>query len=171
MSDVLVCAEPEIREEATAFVSKLGGRPQIYSVRALKHWHEKGKWLFVYLKGRERSSTLRSCLREVSKNRTMDVFVYTHPSDDHQAAELGKIIGECRPRRTYIYFDSDEMEEIFHVRLGVSGKDKEKNKPVNSLIPEESTPLRKQAITPCNQPYNILMHSWPTQSATEIRPS
>ena len=27
MSDVLVCADPEIREEATAFVSRLGARP------------------------------------------------------------------------------------------------------------------------------------------------
>jgi hypothetical protein len=53
MADVLVCAEPEIREEATAFVSKLGARPQIYSPRTLRHWRQKAKGILVYLKGRE----------------------------------------------------------------------------------------------------------------------
>jgi hypothetical protein len=35
MPDVLVCAEPKTREEATRFVSKLGARPQICSVNRL----------------------------------------------------------------------------------------------------------------------------------------
>jgi len=126
MSDVLVCAEPEIREEATAFVSRLGARPQIYSTRALKEWHVKNKGIVIYLKGPEQSSTLRSCLRQVSNDHSIHVVVYTHthPSNDHQAAELGKIIGEFRPRRTYICFESKEVEEIFHVRLGVRGKER-----------------------------------------------
>jgi DNA-binding XRE family transcriptional regulator len=124
MSDVLVCAEPEIREEATAFVSKLGARPQIYSTRALKNRHEKAKGMLVYLKGPEPSSTLRSCLRQLSKNSNIHIIVYTHPDDDHQAAELGKIIGEVRPRRTYICFASTEVEEIFHLRMGVTAKEK-----------------------------------------------
>jgi transcriptional regulator with XRE-family HTH domain len=122
MSDVLVCAEPEIRDEATAFVSKLGARPQIYSMRTLKNWRERAKGILIYLKGPEPSSTLRSCLRQVSKNSSIHVVVYTHPADDHQAAEIGKIIGEFRPRRTYICFESKEVEEIFHVRMGVTGK-------------------------------------------------
>jgi DNA-binding XRE family transcriptional regulator len=124
MSDVLVCADPEIREEATAFVSRLGARPQIYSTRALKEWHVKNKGIVIYLKGPEHSSTLRSCLRQVSKNSSIHVVVYTRPEDDHQAAEIGKIIGEFRPRRTYICFESKEVEEIFHVRMGVTGKEK-----------------------------------------------
>ncbi len=130
MSDVLVCADPEIREEATAFVSRLGARPQIYSTRALKEWHVKNKGIVIYLKGPEHSSSLRSCLRQVSHDHSSHVVVYTHthPSSDHQAAELGKIVGECRPRRTYICFDSDEVQEIFHVRIGVGGKDKEKGR-------------------------------------------
>jgi transcriptional regulator with XRE-family HTH domain len=124
MSDVLVCADPEIREEANAFVSRLGARPQIYSTRALKEWHVKNKGIVIYLKGPEHSSTLRSCLRQVSKNSSIHVVVYTRPEDDHQAAEIGKIIGEFRPRRTYICFESEEVEEIFHVRMGVTGKEK-----------------------------------------------
>ncbi len=115
MSDVLVCADPEIREEATAFVSRLGARPQIYSTRALKEWHVKNKGIVIYLKGPEHSSTLRSCLRQVSKNSSIHVVVYTHPEDDHLAAEIGKIIGEFRPRRTYICFESKEVEEIFPI--------------------------------------------------------
>jgi DNA-binding XRE family transcriptional regulator len=123
MSDILVCAEPETRDEAEAFVSKLGARPQMCSMRTFKHWEEKAKWLLVYLKGPEPSSTLRSCLRQVSDNSTLQVVIYTHASDDHQAAELGKIIGEYRPRKTHICFDSNEVEEFFHLRARLGGKE------------------------------------------------
>ena len=111
MSDVLVCAEPETREEANQFVSKLGARPQIWSMRALKKRHEKVKGVLVYLKGTEPPATLRSCLRQVSKDSPLHVVVFSHPSSDHQAAELGKIVGELRPRRTYICFDSEEVQK------------------------------------------------------------
>jgi hypothetical protein len=56
MPEVLVCAEPDIREEATEFVSKLGVRPQICSVGSLMRCREnrkKTKLIFVYLKGNE----------------------------------------------------------------------------------------------------------------------
>jgi DNA-binding XRE family transcriptional regulator len=127
MADVLVCAEPEIREEATRFVSKLGARPRIYSVGSLKRWREKkekANLLFVYLTGTEPSSTLRSCLRQVSNDRSLHVVVYTHPSDDHRTAELGRIIGELRPRRTEICFYEGEVEKIFLARMGVADKRK-----------------------------------------------
>lgn len=124
MSDVLVCAEPEIREEAAQFVSKLGARPQICSIRNLKQRREKWDWMFVYLMAAEPSSTLRNCLRQVSKDSSLHVIVYTHPSDDHQTAELGRIIGEFRPRGTDICFYEGEVEKIFLTRMGVSGKEK-----------------------------------------------
>ena len=126
MSDVLVCAEPETRDEAEAFVSKLGARPQVCSLRTFKLRHEKANLLLVYLKGPEPSATLRSCLRQVAGNQKLEVLVYTHthPSDDHQAAELGKIIGEYRPRKTHICFDSDEVEQFFQVRVGVGKENK-----------------------------------------------
>jgi DNA-binding XRE family transcriptional regulator len=128
MSDVLVCTEPETRDEAEAFVSKLGARPQVCSLRAFKHRHENAKLLLVYLKGPERSETLRSCLRQVAGNQRLQVLVYTHshPSDDHQAAELGKIIGEYRPRKTHICFDSDEVKHFFQVKVGLGGKEKKR---------------------------------------------
>jgi DNA-binding XRE family transcriptional regulator len=124
MSDVLVCAEPETREEAAQFVSKLGARPQICSIRNLKQRRDKLHWMFVYLKGAEPSSTLRSCLRQVSNDSSLHVIVYTQPSDDHQTAELGRIIGEFRPRGTDICFYEGEVEKIFLARMGVSGKEK-----------------------------------------------
>ena len=43
MSDVLVCAEPETREEATRFVSQWGARPRICSVNRLKRWRGKAE--------------------------------------------------------------------------------------------------------------------------------
>jgi DNA-binding XRE family transcriptional regulator len=128
MSDVLVCAEPETRDEAEAFVSRLGARPQVCSLRTFKQRHETAKLLLVYLKGPEPSSTLKSCLRQVADNHTLQVLVYTHthPSDDHQAAELGKIIGEYRPRKTYICFDSDEVEHYFQITVGLGEKEKKR---------------------------------------------
>lgn len=128
MSDILVCAEPETRREAEAFVSRLGARPQICSVRTFKQWHEKAKLLLVYLKGPEPSETLRSCLRQVSDNRSLQVLVYTptHPSDDHQAVELGKIIGQYRPRKTYICFDPREVKEFVHQRIGLGGNEEKR---------------------------------------------
>ena len=121
MSDILVCAEPETRDEAEAFVSNLVARPQVCSTRSFKRWQEKAKLLLVYLKGPEPSETLRTCLRQVSDNRSLQVLVYTHthPSDDHQAAELGKIIGQYRPRKTYICFDPSEVREFVHERIGL----------------------------------------------------
>src|SRR5215471_7877542 len=121
MSDIFVCTEPETRREAEAFVSKLGARPQMCSMRSFKKRREKAKLLLVYLKGPEPSATLRSCLRQVSGDRSLQVLVYTHthPSDDHQAAELGKIIGQYRPRKTYICFDPSEVREFVHERIGL----------------------------------------------------
>ena len=127
MPDVLVCAEPEIREEATRFVAKLGARPRICSVGGLKRWREqkeKPGIMFVYLTRTEPSSTLRSCLRQVSKDRSLRVIVYTQPSDDHQTAELGRIIGELRPRGTEICFCEGEAEKLFLAQTGVAGKRK-----------------------------------------------
>lgn len=124
MPDVLVCAEPETREEAAQFVSKLGARPQVCSIHNLKQRREKGHWMLVYLKGAEPSVTLRTCLRQVSKDSSLHVIVYTHPDDDHQTAELGRIIGEFRPRGTEICFYEGEVEKIFHARMGVVGREK-----------------------------------------------
>jgi len=124
MSDVLVCAEPETREEAAKFVSKLGARPQICSIRNLKQRREKWNWMLVYLKGAEPSATLRTCLRQVSSDSSLHVIVYTHPSDDHQTAELGRIIGEFRPRGTDICFYEGEVEKILHAGMSLAGKEK-----------------------------------------------
>jgi len=127
MSDVLVCAEPKAHQEATRFVSKLGARPEICSVNRLKRWRgkaEKTKLMFVYLKGNESRATLRSCLRRVSNDTRLDVLVYSHPDSDHQAAELGKIVGELRPHRTYMCFYEGEVEKIFLSRMGIAGKEK-----------------------------------------------
>lgn len=128
MSEVLVCAEPETRHEAEAFVSKLGARPQMCSLRSFKQQHEKAHLLLVYLTGPEPSATLRSCLRQVAGNQKLQVLIYTHthPSDDHQAAELGKIIGEYRPRKTHLCFDSDEVKAFFQVNIGLGGKEKKR---------------------------------------------
>ena len=140
MADVLVCAGPEIREEATRFVAKLGARPRICSVGGLKRWREKKQktdFLFVYLTRTEPSQTLRSCLRQVSKDRSLRVIVYTQPSDDHQTAELGRIIGELRPRGTEICFYEGEAEKLFLARTGVAGKRKPDSRDTPAALRED----------------------------------
>jgi transcriptional regulator with XRE-family HTH domain len=129
MSDVLVCAEPDAREEATEFVSKLGARPQVWSRRFLKKRSEKEKikGVFVYVaEGAGDLGMLKSCLKQVPKQSSWHVVVFSHPSSDHQTAELGKIVGEFRPRRTHICFDSQEVKKIFHVDMRITfGRKKE----------------------------------------------
>ena len=140
MPDVLVCAEPETREEATRFVSKWGARAQICSVNRLKRWRgkaEKTKLMVVYLMGTEPRATLRSCLRPVSNDRGLDVVVYSHPDSDHQAAELGKIVGELRPHRTYMCFYEGEVEKIFLARMGITGKEKPVSRDTPAALRED----------------------------------
>jgi transcriptional regulator with XRE-family HTH domain len=140
MPDVLVCAEPKTREEATRFVSKWSARPQICSVNRLKRWRgkaEKTKLMFVYLMGTEPRATLRSCLRHVSNDRGLDVVVYSHPDNDHQAAELGKIVGELRPHRTYMCFYEGEVEKIFLGRMGTTGKEKPVSRDTPAALRED----------------------------------
>jgi transcriptional regulator with XRE-family HTH domain len=138
MSDVLVCAEPEAREEATELVSKLGARPQAWSGRFLKKRSEKEKvrGVFVYVgEGASDLGMLKTCLKQVPKQSSWHVVVFSHPSSDHQTAELGKIVGEFRPRRTHICFDSQEVKKIFHVdmRITVGGKKENKNESLTAL--------------------------------------
>ena len=129
MSDVLVCAEPEARKEAAEFVSKLGAHPQVWSRSFLKKRSEKEKvrGVFVFVaKGAGDLGMLKSCLKQMPKQSSWHVVVFSHPSSNHQTAELGKIVGEFRPRRTHICFDSQEVEKIFHVDMRIaSGRKKE----------------------------------------------
>jgi hypothetical protein len=80
--------------------------------------------MLVYLKGAESSATLRTCLRQVARDNSLHVIVYTHPDDDHQTAELGRIIGEFRPRGTDICFYEGEVEKILHARMSLAGREK-----------------------------------------------
>jgi DNA-binding transcriptional regulator YiaG len=119
MPEVIVCAEPKAKEEATQFVSRLGGHPQTCSMRSSLKSLRKAKGLVVYLTGTEPSTTLRSCLKQVSRDRTLHVVVYSLHSNERQAAELGRIVGQVRPKRTHICFDSAEVEKILHLCMGV----------------------------------------------------
>jgi transcriptional regulator with XRE-family HTH domain len=89
-------------------------------MRVRKKSDEKAKGLLVYLGENEPPATLRSCLRQVSKDDPLPVIVFSYPSSDHKAAELGKIVGELRPRHTYICFDVHELEQIFQVQMRVA---------------------------------------------------
>jgi DNA-binding transcriptional regulator YiaG len=121
MSDVLICAEPDAREQASDLVSQLGARPQVWSKRILKNRSEKEKvkGVFVYVEGPGDFGILKSCLKQVPKQSSWHVVVYSLPKTDHQTAELGKIVGEFRPRRTHICFDSQDVKKVFHVDMRI----------------------------------------------------
>jgi DNA-binding XRE family transcriptional regulator len=141
MSDVLVCAEPEAREEASEFVSKLGARPQAWSRRFLKKRSEKEKvkGVFVYVaEGAGDLGMLRNCLKQLPKQSSWHVVVFSHPSSDHKSAELGKIVGEFRPRRTHICFDSQEVKKVFHADMRITfGRKKEDTNESLTSVREE----------------------------------
>jgi DNA-binding transcriptional regulator YiaG len=143
MSEVIVCAEPEAKEEASQFVSRLGGHPQTRSMRSSLKSLRKAKGLVVYLTGAEPPTTLRSCLKQVSRDRNLQVVVYSLHANERQAAELGKIVGQLRPERTHICFDSTEVQKILHLRMGVDKTGTILGTVIADAAPETVTELRK----------------------------
>jgi DNA-binding transcriptional regulator YiaG len=145
MSEVIVCAEPETRDEAAEFVLKLGGRPQARSMRSSSKFLRKAQRLLVYLKGTEPSRSLKTCIRQASRDKTLNVVIYSLQTDERRAAELGKIVGQFRPKRTHICFDSENVRKILRLRSG-SGKTRTL---VNAALaartsPESFARLRKE---------------------------
>jgi DNA-binding XRE family transcriptional regulator len=133
MSDVLVCAEPDAREEATKLVSKLGARPLVWTAGRLKRWRqEKVKGLVVYFDESFDPSVLRSCLKQASANHLLPLVVFSHHWTNRQAAEVGKIVGELRPHKTEICFDWQEVQKIFRGEMRVSVRE-EKTTPLESF--------------------------------------
>jgi transcriptional regulator with XRE-family HTH domain len=118
MSEVIVCAEPETKDEAAEFVLKLGGRPHARSMRSSSKVLRNAQRLLVYLKGTEPSSSLRACLRQISKDKTLNVVIYSLQTNDQRAAELGRIVGQFRPKRTHICFDSEKVGQILRLNSG-----------------------------------------------------
>jgi DNA-binding transcriptional regulator YiaG len=143
MSEVIVCAEPKAQEEATRFVSRLGGHPQVCSMRSSLKSFGKAKGLVVYLTGTEHFASLRSCLKQVSRDRNLHVVVYSFHPSERQAAELGKIVGQVRPERTHICFDSAEVEKILHLRMGVGRAGTAAGTAVAKAPPETVARFRK----------------------------
>jgi len=143
MPEVIVCAEPEAKEEASQFVIKLGGQPQTRSMRSSLKSLRRVRGLVVYLTGAEPPTTLRSCLKQVSRDRNLQVVVYSLHSNERQAAELGKIVGQVRPERTHICFDSAEVQRILRLRVGVGKTGMILGTAIDDATPETVIELRK----------------------------
>jgi transcriptional regulator with XRE-family HTH domain len=141
MSEVIVCAEPGSQREAAEFVEGLGGRPETRSMRALK-LPRKTQRLLVYLKGGESSGVLKTCLKLASKDKNLSVVVYSIGNGASRAAELGKIVGECRPKRTEICFDPAAVIKIFRLSPG-SGKASAHD---DAVSPKGISTLRKRLL-------------------------
>jgi DNA-binding transcriptional regulator YiaG len=145
MAEVIVCAEPETKDEAAEFVSRLGGRPHARSMRSSSKVLRNAQRLLVYLKGTESSSSLKACLRQISRDKTLNVVIYSAPTNDQRAAELGRIVGELRPKRTHICFDSEKVGQILRLKPG-SGKNRTlaDAAPAARSSPEAVARLRKE---------------------------
>ncbi len=141
MPEVIVCAEPGAEQEAKRFVEELGGRPETHSIRTPK-LRRRTPRLLVYLNGSESPGVLKTCLRHVSKDKNLNVVVYSIGNGVNRAAELGKIVGECRPKRTQICFDAAAVGKIFHLRRG-TGKTKSG---LNGVSSRTITMLRRSLL-------------------------
>jgi transcriptional regulator with XRE-family HTH domain len=118
MSEVIVCAEPETKDEATEFVWKLGGRPQARSMRSSSRLSRTAQRLLVYLKGTESPSTVKTCMQRIGRDKTLNVVIFSLETGEQQAAELGKIVGQFRPKRTHICFNSEKVGQILRLKRG-----------------------------------------------------
>ena len=145
MSEGSVCAQSETRDEAVQFVSNLGGRPHARSMLSSAKSLGKDQMVLVYLKGHEPSSTVRTCLRQISRKKNLNVVIYSLHSDGPRAAELGKIVGQLRPKRTHICFNSDEVGERLRLRA-TQGKSQAMLETMVHLDSSESVALLRKEL-------------------------
>ena len=117
MTEVIVYAEPESKNEAAQFVISLGGHPQSRSLYSeIRSSLQKTKGLVIYLKGSEPLSAVRNRLRQVSRQHAPKTVVFTEHANQEKAAELGRIVGELQSRRIFICFNSEQVINVLGLR-------------------------------------------------------
>ncbi len=115
MSEVIVCAEPSAKKEAAEFVEQLGAEPELRSLGASLRDLKGKRSLLLYLRGDEPKSVLRHCLSRLSANKSVITVIYSAVADQHKAAEWGQVVGQFRPKGTYICFARDEVRKALRL--------------------------------------------------------
>jgi DNA-binding transcriptional regulator YiaG len=122
MSEIIVCAEPTAKKEAAEFVEQLGAESKLRSFNFSLSDLKGKKSLLVYLRGDEPKSVLRHCLLRIRAKHNLTAVIYSAAADQYKAAEWGKVVGELRPKGTYICFAKDEVRR--YLKLSIEeGKD------------------------------------------------
>lgn len=101
MAGFVVCAERDNWPQAGRFV-EIAGSGELKSFEDLRRY-SPGRPILVYLTHPD-YGRLRALLKSL-KSGTTDVVIYcsTRPAPE-EAAELGRLVGETRPRRTTVVF-------------------------------------------------------------------
>jgi DNA-binding transcriptional regulator YiaG len=104
MASFVVCAERASWQQAGRFAEKIPGTGELRSFDD-RRWHALGEPILVYLTHPEYDH-LRSLLG-ILKPGTPDVVIYyaARPAPE-EAAELGKLVGEMRPKNTTVVFEA-----------------------------------------------------------------
>jgi len=123
MASFVVCAERASWQQAGRFAERIPGTGELRSFEDLRR-HAPGRPILVYLTHSDYDH-VRSLL-EVLKPGTPDVVIYyaTRPAPE-EAAELGRLVGETRPKHTTVVFEAKAAAAslLRHARSSSPGRD------------------------------------------------
>src|SRR5713226_4567528 len=104
MASVVVCAEPRSWQQAGRFAEKALGGAELRSFDDLRR-RTRAQTILVYLTHPEYDH-VRSLLQILKPERPDVVIYYASRPEPEEAAELGKLVGETRPRHTTVVFEA-----------------------------------------------------------------
>jgi DNA-binding transcriptional regulator YiaG len=104
MASVVVCAEPGSRQQAGRFAARALGDAEIKSFAELRR-KAPVQPILVYMTHPDYNH-LRSFLQFLKPASPDVVIYYANRLAPHEAAQLGKLVGETRPSHTSIFFEA-----------------------------------------------------------------
>src|SRR5437667_2695471 len=104
MASIVVCAEPDSWQQASRFAEKVLGNAELKSFEDLRR-RTPVQPLLVFLTNTD-YHRLRSLLRTLKPASPDVVIYYANRLAPHDAAQLGKLVGETRPNHTSVVFEA-----------------------------------------------------------------
>src|SRR5713101_8087436 len=104
MASIVVCAEPGSWQQASRFAQKVLGDAELKSFDDLRR-RAPVQPLLVFLTNTD-YHRLRSLLRTLKPASPDVVIYYANRLAPEEAAQLGKLVGETRPKHTSVVFEA-----------------------------------------------------------------
>ena len=128
MASIVVCAEPGSWQKAARFAAEVLGGAELRSFEDLRR-RTPVRPILVYLTHPD-YDRLRSLL-EILKPASLVVIYYAAHAAPEEAAQLGKLIGETRPKHTSVVFEAKAAAASVLAHSRSSGRGNGASSPAN----------------------------------------